>query len=181
LAGPVVACACLIPANYHIEGVRDSKLLTPRARKKLFWNIISETTIGIGSVDEREIDRINILNASLLAMKKAVLALPRTPDLLFIDGHLKIKLPIDQVPVVGGDQKLISVASASIVAKVVRDELMVEFDRTYPSYGFSRHKGYPTREHVEALRTNGPSPIHRRSFRPVGEVIASRLEKPEAV
>jgi len=173
LAGPVVAAACLIPKTAQLVGVRDSKELTPRSRKKVFWSILKQTIIGIGVVTEQEIDRINILRASLLAMRQAVLALPISPDLLLIDGHLKIDLPIDQIPVVSGDKRLVSVAAASIAAKVTRDEMMIVWDRMYPHYGFAKHKGYPTLAHRKALKEWGPSPLHRKTFRPVEEVIAA--------
>ena len=139
----------------------------------MFWSILKQTIIGIGVVTEQEIDRINILRASLLAMRQAVLALPISPDLLLIDGHLKIDLPIDQIPVVSGDKRLVSVAAASIAAKVTRDEMMIVWDRMYPHYGFAKHKGYPTLAHRKALKEWGPSPLHRKTFRPVEEVIAA--------
>ena len=171
LAGPVVAAACMIPRNVHLKGIRDSKLLTPKSRKKLFWTIITHALVGIGVVSEKEIDRINILNASLLAMRKAVLALSVTPDFLFIDGHLKIDVPIPQLPVVAGDSKLISIGAASIVAKVTRDEMMEGYDLEFPHYGFRHHKGYPTAAHVAALEECGPCPIHRMTFEPVARLL----------
>lgn len=167
LAGPVVAAACMIPEKIHLKGIRDSKLLSPERRKKLFWEIITHTLVGVGVVSEKEIDRINILNASLLAMRKAVLALSVTPGFLLIDGHLKIDLPIPQAPIVAGDSKLISVGAASIVAKVTRDQMMETYDLQYPHYGFRYHKGYPTEAHVAALEEHGPCPIHRMTFAPV--------------
>ncbi len=167
LAGPVVAAACIIPAAVHLEGIRDSKALSPAARRKLFWKIISHTIVGIGVVSEQEIDRINILQASLLAMREAVLALSVTPDLLLIDGHLKIDLPMHQIPIIRGDAKVVSIGAASIVAKVTRDEMMTLYDIQYPHYGFRFHKGYPTAAHIAALEERGPSPIHRMSFGPV--------------
>ena len=170
LAGPVVAAACIILNPIRLEGIRDSKALTPRARRKLFWKIIANSLIGIGVVSEQEIDRINILNASLLAMREAVLALSATPDLLLIDGHLKIDLPVHQIPIVQGDAKVVSIGAASIVAKVTRDEMMEVYDLRYPHYGFKYHKGYPTRAHVAALEEHGPSPIHRLSFGPVARL-----------
>ncbi|MBI3999318.1 MAG: ribonuclease HII [Candidatus Omnitrophica bacterium] len=169
LAGPVVAAACLIPRNVHLKGIRDSKALSAQTRRKLFWKIITRTVVGIGIVSEQEIDRMNILNASLLAMRKAVLALTVTPDLLLIDGHLKINLPIHQLAIIKGDAKLISIGAASIVAKVTRDEMMSSYDLQYPLYGFRNHKGYPTRAHIAALEEHGPSPIHRMSFQPVAQ------------
>jgi ribonuclease HII len=167
LAGPVVACACLVLPHVQIPGVRDSKQLSPKVRKNFFWEIISKTLVGVGIVGEQEIDRINILNASLLAMRHAVLALTVTPEILLIDGNRTINLPIDQIPVVRGDDQLFSVAAASIVAKVTRDEIMMNLSKKYPQYGFEKHKGYPTKAHVEALNEFGPSSIHRMSFGPV--------------
>ncbi|MBI4395248.1 MAG: ribonuclease HII [Candidatus Omnitrophica bacterium] len=167
LAGPVVAAACLIPSSVHLEGIRDSKMLSPEVREKLFWQIITRTIVGVGIVSEQEIDRINILRASLLAMREAVLALTVTPDLLLIDGPYKIDLPLKQVPMIDGDRKLISVGAASIVAKVTRDRIMCDYDLQYPHYGFRKHKGYCTPAHVAALEECGPSPIHRMSFQPI--------------
>ena len=175
LAGPVVAAACIIPNTVVLEGIRDSKQLSPALRKKLFWNIIARAIVGVGVVGEQEIDRINILNASLLAMQRAVLALSVTPDFLLIDGQFPIHLPIHQMPVIRGDEKLVSIGAASIVAKVTRDEMMCVLDLKYPHYGFRDHKGYPTRAHIAALETHGPSPIHRLSFRPVAQVASERL------
>ncbi len=172
LAGPVVAAACIIPETVRLEGIKDSKALSAKARRKLFWKIIAHTLVGIGVVSEQEIDRINILRASLLAMREAVLALPVTPDLLLIDGRFGVDLPIRQVPVIRGDEKLISIGAASIVAKVTRDEMMQSYDLQYPHYGFRRHKGYPTRDHLAALDRYGPSPIHRLSFRPVERLVS---------
>lgn len=168
LAGPVVAAACLIPSGVRLKGIKDSKQLTPDRRKELFWQIISRTLVGVGVVDWREIDRINILQASLAAMRLAVQALSATPEILLIDGPMKIKnLPIEQIPVIQGDQKLICVGAASIVAKVTRDQIMENYDLEYPNYGFRFHKGYPTEEHVAALDAYGPCPIHRMSFGPL--------------
>ena len=172
LAGPVVACACLIPEPIQLDGIRDSKSVTPQARQRLCREIASRTLIGIGVVDVPEIDRLNILNASLLAMRKAVLALPVTPDFILVDGIFKIDLPIFQMPVIRGDAQLVSVGAASIVAKVTRDGMMVLYDEEYPAYGFRRHKGYPTEVHIAALEEYGPSPIHRMSFRPVSRLVS---------
>jgi len=167
LAGPVVAAACLIPEGIHLKGIQDSKKLTPETRKELFWQIIRSTLVGVGIVNEQHIDRINILQASLLAMRLAVLALSSTPDVVLVDGPFKINLPIEQLPVIGGDEKLISVGAASIVAKVTRDEIMEAYHIQYPNYGFRFHKGYPTEAHVAAIDQFGPSPIHRMTFGPL--------------
>jgi len=167
LAGPVVAAACLIPEGIQLHGIRDSKKLTPEERKELFWQIIRKTLVGVGIVDQQEIDRINILQASLLAMRLAVLALSTTPNVLLIDGPFRINLPLEQLPVIGGDDKLISVGAASIVAKVTRDQIMDDYDLEYPNYGFRFHKGYPTEAHFQALDQHGPCPIHRMTFSPL--------------
>ena len=177
LAGPVVAAACLVSSGVKFQGVRDSKALSPRVRKKVFWNVITQGMVAIGVADEAEIDRLNILRASLLAMRRAVLALPVTPDLLLIDGNFKIDLPLDQVAIVRGDARVLSIAAASVAAKVTRDEMMLRYDAQYPQYGFRIHKGYPTRAHRDALEMWGPSPIHRMSFRPVEEASAARVQR----
>lgn len=182
LAGPVVAAACLVfrivaPSGTPLlEGVRDSKVLTPVARKKIFWRIVTQTPVAVGVVSERKIDRVNILQATRLAMREAVLALPVTPDLLLIDGDVEIDLPIDQVPIFEGDKRVTSIGAASIVAKVTRDEMMMVYDRVYPDYGFRNHKGYATEAHLRVLKERGPSPIHRRSFGPVKESKLIELE-----
>lgn len=173
LAGPVVAAACLILQNVQLDGIKDSKALSPRARKKLFWKIVGETMVGVGVASEREIEQLNILNASLLAMRRAVLALSVTPDLVLVDGNRALDLPLPQIAVVRGDAKLISVGAASIVAKVTRDEMMEVYDSEYPDYGFKQHKGYPTPAHIAILEERGPSPIHRRTFRPVARFVSS--------
>lgn len=171
LAGPVVAAACLIPRGVRIRGIQDSKQLTPETRKELYWQIIRYTLVGVGVVSEQEIDRINILQASLLAMRLAVLALSSTPDILLIDGTFKINLPLEQIPMIDGDAKLISVGAASIVAKVTRDEMMNNYDLEYPHYGFKSHKGYPTEAHFAALDQHGPCPIHRMTFSPLTKFV----------
>lgn len=173
LAGPVVAAACLIPQNAQLDGIKDSKVLSPRVRKKLFWKIVGEAMVGVGVASEREIEQLNILNASLLAMRRAVLALSVTPDLILVDGNRTLDLPLPQIAVVRGDAKLISVGAASIVAKVTRDEMMELYDGEYPEYGFKQHKGYPTPAHIAILEERGPSPIHRKTFRPVARFISS--------
>ena len=171
LAGPVVAAACILSEGAWWEGIQDSKALSPAERKDLFWVIASHALVGVGTASEEEIDRLNILKASLLAMQRAVLALSATPDLLLIDGPYPIDLPIHQAPVIRGDEQLVSVGAASIVAKVVRDEMMAVYDLQYPRYGFREHKGYPTKAHLAALEEHGPSPIHRMSFRPVQRLV----------
>jgi ribonuclease HII len=168
LAGPVVAAAVIFPPGYHHPGIRDSKKLSPGQRERIFPVIDREASAcAVALATPEEIDRINILQASLLAMRRAVEALPSPPDFLYVDGNRRIPCGISQETLVGGDGRCISIAAASILAKVTRDRMMEEFDLVYPGYGFSVHKGYPTRDHMEAIRRLGPCPIHRRTFRGV--------------
>lgn len=168
LAGPVVAAAVILDENRPIHGLRDSKALSEKKRKELFQEIQEKAfACSVGMIGAEEVDRINILQAALLAMEEAVLALRKKPDCVLIDGNAKTSLPIEQRTIVKGDSKCASIAAASIVAKVTRDRIMTEVEREYPGYGFSRHKGYPTREHLGALRNLGPCPIHRKSFKGV--------------
>ena len=166
LAGPVVAAAVILNPLRPLPNLNDSKLLSPRERETLFWLISQKAlAIGIGTVDPATIDEINIRQATLLAMKKAVLNLSIAPDSLLIDGRDRINaLSIPQLPIVKGDQKSCSIAAASIIAKVTRDRIMKHYDETYPAYQFAKHFGYGTKEHKAILRAVGPSPIHRRSF-----------------
>lgn len=181
LAGPVVAAAVVLPPYSPLldsPEIRDSKSLTPRMREKNYWEILAQARVGIGIVSEKEIDELNILRASLLAMRKAVLALSATPEVLLIDGlHGLGELPLEQVPIVDGDCKVMSIAAASVLAKVTRDRMMEDYDTQFPEYGFSKHKGYPTAEHLNSLRAHGPSPIHRRSFEPVARLVHAEFTK----
>jgi len=164
LAGPVVAACVVLPDDCFIEHLNDSKKLTGTLREKLFDIIVKEAVdYGIGIIMPEEIDQINILNATKKAMIQAVSDLKRKPDYLIIDS-LKLPLPIEQYPVDKGDSLSVSVAAASVIAKVTRDRWMEEAHRQYPQYGFDRHKGYGTREHMEAIRKYGLCPIHRKSF-----------------
>lgn len=168
LAGPVVAGAVILDENRPVHGLRDSKALSERRRNELFEQIREKAlAYSVGITEAAVIDRINILQAALLAMEKAVLALGEKPDCLIIDGNSKTSLPIRQKAIIKGDSKCASIAAASIVAKVTRDRIMTEIEREYPGYGFYRHKGYPTKEHLGALRNLGPCPIHRKSFKGV--------------
>jgi len=168
LAGPVVAAAVILPESIAIVGLDDSKKLTHLQRVKILDLIIaSAVDIAIGVVDHEAIDSINILRASLRAMEIAVNNLGRRPDFLLIDGNQRTSLLIPQETVIKGDSRCCSIAAASIVAKVRRDEIMNEYHELYPEYNFRSHKGYPTKEHLEAIRKHGPCPIHRRSFRGV--------------
>lgn len=176
LAGPVVAAAVVIPRDVleaeHtrlFSGIADSKTLTAKRREALFARLSEETSVarGIGLADVAEIDSLNILRATHLAMKRAVEALDRAVDLILVDGRPVPGLPFASRAIVKGDAQSLLIAAASIVAKVTRDHLMDELDRQYPRYGFARHKGYGTAEHLAALREWGPTPVHRRSFAPV--------------
>jgi ribonuclease HII len=165
LCGPVVAGAVVLGERFCTDGLDDSKRLTPRMRESLAARIRSEARAwAVGIVDHAEIDRINILRATLLAMKQAVEALPVAPDLLLIDALRVPGLEVEQVPIVKGDAQSASIAAASIVAKVARDALMRELDQAHPGYDLAHNMGYGSDGHRMALRRLGPSPIHRRSF-----------------
>jgi len=173
LAGPVIAAAIYIPPHLEIEGIKDSKELSPKKRRKVYEILLQSKEIdyGIGVSSPQEIDRINILQATFEAMKEAVAKLQVKPDFLLIDGNMGPLVEMKKQKVVQGDKKVRSIAAASILAKEYRDELMAELHLLYPEYNFLKHKGYPTEEHMNALRKYGPSPIHRRSFAPVRELI----------
>jgi ribonuclease HII len=169
LAGPVVAAAVIMPPGYEHPEITDSKKLSPRQRERLYGIIERDAvSIGIGVVEAPVIDAVNILQATLAAMKDAVLELSPSPDYLLIDGLNRIDLAIPQETIIRGDSLSLSVASASIVAKVSRDRLMEMYHRQFPHYNFLRNKGYGTREHREAILKFGRSKIHRRSFRVAG-------------
>jgi ribonuclease HII len=170
LAGPVVAAAVILPLAFHDPRITDSKKLSPAQRERLYHVIYhGALSVGIGIVDSGEIDRINILQASLLAMRMAVQNLAPPPDHLLIDGTFPTGLELSQEPIPKGDALSISIAAASIVAKVSRDRMMDIYHVHYPRFGFIRHKGYPTREHQAAIQAFGCSPIHRKTFRGVRE------------
>ncbi|MBF0568332.1 MAG: ribonuclease HII [Nitrospirae bacterium] len=168
LAGPVVAAAVALNPAFEIDGIDDSKKLTPVKRERLFYEILyNALAIGVGIVSADEIDRINILNATKLAMSAAVSDLGALPDILLIDA---LKLPAvacKQVSIIKGDAKSASIAAASIIAKVLRDSIMSAFHDKYPQYNFISHKGYGTKEHMENLNVHGPCEIHRKTFAPV--------------
>ncbi len=168
LAGPVVSAAVILPLNFRVAGVDDSKKLRPQKRACLYDKIYEQAvSIGIGIVGPAEIDRINILQASLRSMAVSVTRLNHPPDYLLIDGIFEIAGDLPQIAIPKGDSKSISIAAASIVAKVTRDRMMEKYHRQYPQYGFARHKGYPTKAHREAIRQFGCCPIHRKTFRGV--------------
>ena len=171
LAGPVVAAAVILPPTRSMKGVADSKTLTAEQREKALVLIQEKALgIGIGIVEAEEIDRLNILRASLKAMKLALQSLSLSPDCLFIDGLHTLELPLKQQAIPKGDGRCLSIAAASIVAKVTRDRLMVDYHERYPQYNFARHKGYGTREHLQAIREHGCCPLHRQSFRPIHQL-----------
>ncbi|NLY92245.1 MAG: ribonuclease HII [Firmicutes bacterium] len=165
LAGPVVAAAAVIPPGIFIPYLNDSKKLTASQRSSVYQKILAlKIPYGIGQASVGEIDRLNILGASRLAMMRAVRNLPVQPDFLLIDGYAWPGIELPHRGVIGGDGLSVSIAAASILAKVTRDQLMIELDRAFPGYGFAKHKGYPTAEHYAALARFGPTPLHRRSF-----------------
>jgi len=169
LAGPVVA-ACVILKNIssHFKNrIDDSKVLTPLARIRAYSEIIKKTIFSIGITHHEEIDRLNIYRATILSMEKSVNALGVKPDFILVDGNLKLNLPQKRLNIIGGDAKSLSIACASIIAKVTRDRIMVMYDKIYPAYGFKAHKGYGTKRHFAAIAKYGPTPIHRFSFRPL--------------
>ena len=181
LAGPVIAAAVILRVDQAIEGVRDSKKLSASRREELALVIRAEAVAwSLGSASVAEIDQLNILGATMLAMRRAVEGLGSTPELLQIDGNRCPELSADYggkcEAVVGGDDSCPAIAAASILAKVERDGLMQELHTRYPAYGFDRHKGYPTKAHREALQTHGVTPEHRTSFRPVRVALANLTE-----
>jgi ribonuclease HII len=179
LAGPVVAACVILPEDFDCAGIDDSKKLTPKRRDQQFDRLMAGSVrIGVGIVDAAQIDHENILRATHSAMRLALSELDRYVDIVLVDG-----LPVEglsrhrQEAIVGGDAISASIAAASIVAKVTRDRLMARYDTQYPLYGFAVHKGYPTAQHVTALRRYGPCPIHRRSFAPVAEAAKELAER----
>lgn len=165
LAGPVVAGAVILRKKEFEKKIDDSKRLSERERQEAFREIKKNCHIGIGIVDNRIIDEINIFQAARLAMKKALASLKIKPDLLLVDGNMKLDVPLRVNYIIKGDQKCLSIACASIVAKVTRDAIMNAYHKQFPVYGFRFNKGYPTKAHRRVLTRIGPSPIHRRSFK----------------
>lgn len=171
LAGPVVAAAVILPQPCEFALFRDSKQLSPAARAQLFGYLREiGAVIGVGVCEVEEIDRLNILRASLLAMQKAVAALAVLPDYLLVDGKFITPAPFPQLSLIKGDSRSATIAAASIVAKEVRDQLMADYHQRYPQYNFAGHKGYPTAEHRRLLELHGPCAIHRRTFKGVREL-----------
>lgn len=172
LAGPVVTAAVILDPDNPIEGLADSKAMSEKKREKLFDEIKEKALAwAIGRCEVEEIDDLNILQATMVAMQRAVAGLKPQPEHALIDGNRCPKLPCTAEAVVKGDSKVAAISAASIIAKVTRDREMVELDKQYPGYGLAGHKGYPTKSHIEALQTLGVTPIHRRSFGPVRRVL----------
>jgi ribonuclease HII len=167
LAGPVVAAAVVLPADRYVAGIADSKVLTTEDRSRLYARIVGAAVCWRAAVlDAAEVDRLNIHRASLEAMRQAIMALVPLPGCVLVDGFRVPGLPMAQRAVIGGDRRCTAVAAASIVAKVTRDRLMIELHHADPRYGFDRHKGYATRDHLDAVGRFGYSTVHRRTFRP---------------
>lgn len=165
LCGPVYAAACILPPDWMPEGLNDSKKLSPKRREELFDEICAHAVgYGIASASVEEIETMNILEASQLAMRRAVAQLQPQPDLVLVDGNQIRPFPMKAIPIVGGDGKSVSIAAASILAKVSRDRECLALDALYPAYGIAKHKGYPTAQHYDVLKRIGPSPCHRTTF-----------------
>lgn len=167
MAGPVVAGAVILKTSDFRAEINDSKKLSAKKRETAYKEILRKAFVGVGIVGEKTIDEINIYRATIKAMEEAIANLEIPPDYVIVDGNMKLPTRCPVKCIVRGDSQSLSIAAASIIAKVTRDEIMKEQDRLYPQYGFCRHKGYPTRSHKKALVEHGPSPIHRLSFRPV--------------
>lgn len=171
LAGPVVAAAAILPEGFKLRGLNDSKQLSEQQRDEFFAVLTNDTAVqfAVGIVDVDWIDRINILRATERAAAEAINKLPVRPDHVLVDGRPMRGLPVPQTAIVKGDARSFSIAAASVIAKVTRDRLMLALHAQYPAYDFARNKGYPTPEHLAALRAHGPCPVHRRTFGPVRE------------
>ena len=170
-AGPVIAAAVIADMNDFPEGINDSKKLSSAKREALFWHIMEKCKVGVGMASAQEIDELNILHASLLAMQRAVGLLPSIPDLVLIDGNKAPKLQCKTMTIIKGDSKSLSIAAASIIAKVKRDRIMAELASQHPHYGWEKNAGYGTKLHQDGIASHGITPHHRRSFRPVREVV----------
>ncbi|MGZ6027838.1 MAG: ribonuclease HII [Myxococcaceae bacterium] len=172
LAGPVVAAAVILPRNYKLRGIDDSKVLDPETRERMA-HVLKRDAVAwaVGVAEVEEIDRINIYHAGLLAMRRALLGLASSPSFVLVDARRIPECPVPQRGIVHGDALSLTIAAASVIAKTTRDAHMAELDARYPGYGFAAHKGYPTPQHETALRALGACPIHRRSFAPVRQAL----------
>ena len=175
LAGSVVACAVILDPNQPISDLNDSKLISEKARPKLADRICKRALCwSLGSASVAEIDQLNVLAASHLAMQRAVAGLTTIPDTVLVDGNKTPDFGLPTIAIVKGDRRVAAISAASIVAKVSRDQQLYELSERFPGYGFERHKGYPTKQHIQALQELGPCPAHRRSFAPVQRVLAEQ-------
>ena len=171
LAGPVVAAAVIMPKNCYIEGVTDSKKLSAKKRALLKKEIESKAlAIGIAFIDEKTIDEVNIYQASKLAMMEALNKLQTKPDVVLVDA-MPLELEVPSISIIKGDEKSFMIGCASIIAKETRDDFMIELDKKYPEYQFAKHKGYPTKAHIEAVYKHGILDIHRKTYRPISDII----------
>lgn len=182
LCGPVVAAACILPKNYELEGLNDSKQLTEKKREKFFEILQKEAiSIGVGIVSASEIDEINILEASRKAMYIALNNLSVTPEYILSDAMALNDIDIPSRPIIHGDALSLSIAAASVIAKVTRDHIMMELDKKYPEYNYKKHKGYPTKEHMELLKKYGVTEEYRMTYKPVRELLEVQDEKNKEV
>lgn len=166
-AGPVVAAAVILPKGLRLGGLNDSKLVLPAKREELYEKIVQVCAYGVGIASHEEVDRLGLLQATYKAFRRALESLPATADHILIDGRDKFSFPIPHLSIIRGDQKVRCISAASIIAKVTRDRLMIEYARKYPHYGFELHKGYGTQEHQQALKQWGPCDLHRKSYAPL--------------
>lgn len=178
LAGPVVAAACILPNNFYLPGLCDSKMLTSLQRQSLYDRLQNWPGLfaGVGIVEAAIVDKNNIFRATLQAMQYAIEALSQIPDYVLIDGKHLPSLPMFAKPIIRGDQLSQSIMAASILAKVTRDKIMIRYDHKWPEYGFARHKGYSTQKHLNALNERGPCLIHRRTFAPVKTMLSLKKQ-----
>lgn len=176
LAGPVVVAAAILPFGLYLPGLNDSKKVSPKKRELLYDEIMEKAVaVHVSIMDAATIDRVNIYQATMNGMYEAILSLEPKPDKVLIDAVELSKLPMPSLSIIKGDAKSASIAAASIIAKVTRDRMMMKYDVEYPQYGFAQHKGYGTAQHIKALETYGPCPIHRRSFEPVRSMVGSDI------